>query len=222
MKKFLMVLCGISFLIITSANVCALELVLNGGFETGDFKSWNTGTGLEGNWSINPLNDPPFGTSSDPISGSYDAIAAPVNVTTFSLSQTFEVPVGLITSATLSWSDRIENLFGSPDAASWEFRVDIWDELGSTQNIFSTGTGDLGPNDRSFDVTDILYSNVGQSLTLRFQNLSDPDLFNLTLDNISLDVQVDAAPVPEPTTIMLLSAGIMGLAGCRWKKGQRA
>src|SRR5437016_9904937 len=57
-------------------TVPAVDLILNGGFETSNFANWtviNTGSG---NWSINngTLVSPGDGTTRPPIAGSFDAI----------------------------------------------------------------------------------------------------------------------------------------------------
>jgi hypothetical protein len=225
MKKLLTILCGISLWILISANASALpiEKITNGDFESGSFTGWDIFPISEGAWVINSyagnLPPPPY-VDHDPIAGNYDARVLPTSSgSTYSILQPImDISSGTITSAILSWSDRIENYTPPPDDPTREFRADL---LGDTDvfEIFSTQSSDfpsqVGPNERNYDVTGILNSLAGQSVKLRFQNITKGPL-SVTLDNISLEVEI--TPVPEPATILLLSTGLIGLAGFGRKK----
>ena len=221
MKKLLTVLCGMSLALLIAANASALQMIVNGGFETNDFTGWDVDPDLlEAGWVINDGTDPPPLPDPyvyhNPISGNYDARVLPnYPWGTYWIRQTIiDIPIGSITSAILSWSDRIENYLPELVDPTHQFRVDL---LGDTDafEIFSTQSTQVGPNERIFDVTGYLDSLAGQSIKLSFQNTAKGPL-SVTLDNISLEVEI--TPVPEPATILLLSTGLIGLASLGRKK----
>ncbi len=242
MKKLLTIIGGISLVVLISANASALPLIENGGFEADVFDPfWQVSDpNSESTWVINQrddsstppapgINPPGPGEPLPPITGFHDAKSVQTNIGSSWISQSFSVPVGSITSAILSWSDRIENYAGSFRDGDQEFRVEIFSTSPAdpfVEEIFSTNRPDytdppvqIGSTFRSFDVTSILQPFEGQSLTLSF--LEDPrlDYFNVTLDDISLEVQT--TPVPEPATILFLSTGLIGLACYSRKRRQR-
>jgi hypothetical protein len=172
----------------------ATELITNGDFESGNLTGWTqTNTG-PASWNINNGTFDPAGngTPLPPISGSFDAVAAQTNVSTAILSEPITVPTG-ITSATLSWSDRIRNFGNAFQDPGQEWRVVIRDANGGQiQQVFSTNPGDLlqqvGPNNRSFNLTSLLQSHAGQQIRVSFELQSTIGFFNATLDNVSLSV----------------------------------
>lgn len=236
MKKLLAIIGGISLGILVSVNASALpmiqELIVDGGFESGNLDSWQlSDPNSESIWVINDGTvDPPGRISGplDPIAGDFDVKSVQTNIGSTWIQQSFLVPTGSITSAILSWSDRIENYADSFLDGVQEFRVEIFSTSPTdpfVEEIFSTnppGYTDplvqIGPTSRSFDVTSILRPFEGQLLTLSFLEDHRLNYFNVTLDEISLEVQT--APVPEPATILLISTGLIGLAGYGRKKRQ--
>ena len=167
------------------------ELITNGDFETGDFTGWVV-SGGNGGWQINngTYNPPGPGGTIAPIAGNFDAVSFQTGPGTNILSEPIVVPVD-ITTGTLSWSDRIRNyarVFSDPNQ---EFRVNLRDSGGGLiQEIFSTDPGDplqqLGPNNRSFDVTTLLQSLEGQTIHISFEQQDNLGYFNATVDDISL------------------------------------
>jgi len=192
------------------ANV--FELISNGNFETGDFNGWTSFISGHGAWAMNDgsLAPPPVfpdsngkGNPLSPISGSYDVVSYqpsgwvpacphPAHPGTHVLSQAIKVPTN-IASATLSWSDRIRNHAGWLGDPSQEWRVLIRDTAGNLiQEVFSTDPGDetlqIGPNNRSFNVTSLLQSLEGPQIRVSFEQQDSWSFFNATLDNASLQV----------------------------------
>ena len=109
------------------------------------------------------------------------------------LSEPIVVPE-VVNSAVLSWSDRIRNFAsgGFVDPIQ-EWRVLVLDNGGSLiQEVYSTNPGDpnqqIGPNDRSFDLTTLFQSLGGQTVQLSFEQQSQLFFFNVNLDNVSLQV----------------------------------
>ena len=119
------------------------DLIVNGDFETGDFTGWtviNTGTG---SWSINTGSfDPPGpGEALAPIAGNFDAVSSQTSPSQNILKQQTITLPSSITSAVLSWSDRIRNDGGFFDPDQ-EWRVLILDTNDVLiQEVFSTNPG---------------------------------------------------------------------------------
>jgi extracellular elastinolytic metalloproteinase len=176
----------------------AVNLITNGGFETGDFSGWTVSLVGQNGWRINNGQIDPISpaTPEPPITGSFDAFTDPTGPGTRNITQTFTVPAS-VSQATLSWSDRIQN-FGSSFASNQEFRVQVLDANNNLlQTVFNTKPGDpliqIGPNSRSFDVTSLLQAHAGQALKLRFEEQDSQFYFNATVDNVSLSVTAGPA-----------------------------
>lgn len=170
------------------------ELVTNGDFETGDLTGWTLFNAGNGTWTINDGTFDPPGPSSalPPIAGNFDVVSNQGGPGVHILSEPIVVPVG-ISSATLSWSDRIRNWASDFSDPNQEWRVLILDSVGGLiQEVFSTEPGDalqqVGPNNRSFDLTSLLQSLAGQTIHLSFQQEDNLDFFNVSLDDVSLQV----------------------------------
>jgi hypothetical protein len=157
------------------ADAIPTEYITNGDFETGTFSGWsvtNIGSGI---WIINDGTIDPFGltTPQVPILGIYDAMTNQPGSTLHILSQQITIPSNII-SAEFNWMDRIFShapLVDPPQEAS----VQIRDSTGTfvIAEIWSTNDGDPniqpGPNLKSFDVTSLLQSLEGQTVTITIQ-----------------------------------------------------
>ena len=211
-------LVGAAFLAMAgTANAMPIELVSNGGFETGTFAGWtNTGTGSGFAFTINDGTQDPFGTAVPiaPISGSFDAFSSQSGPGLNTLSQMLALP-GSFSSLILSWDDRIQNWAGVFSDPNQEFRVGFFTGGGALiGTLFSTNPGDaliqIGPNPRSFDVTGLLTPFAGGVIELRLAQQDNLFFFNATVDNVSL-----LAEVPEPGTLALFAFGLLGLSAMR-------
>ena len=201
----------------------ATEHIVNGGFETGDFTGWTKIPSPSGgqDYFINDgshvgLFDPGTLSPQPPISGSFDAVADQVFTDDPAiLSEVFTVPFG-ITSSTVSWKDRIDNIAGFYSDPDQEIRIEIRDATGVTvlTTIFSTNPGDPivqpGPNIRSFDLTAFMQAHEGDDIRFCIMTEARTNPLMYWIDDISLTTQT-AAPiggtfVPIDTTALLLAS----------------
>ncbi|GLX84192.1 hypothetical protein tloyanaT_04440 [Thalassotalea loyana] len=204
-----------------SANAGLIEYVVNGDFETGNTTGWtviNSGT----TWNINDGSYDPCGPAlpMSPISGSYDLVSAQCGPSTASFYQDLVLSSNF-DSILLSWDDRIRNHHSSFNDSSQEFKVRLYDSnLSLINEIFSTNPNDaltqIGPNNRAFDVTNILTGYAGQQVRLEFWQNTQLFHFEVNLDNISLTSTT--TDVPEPSTLAIFALGLMGLASRKFKK----
>jgi len=172
-----------------------VNVIQNGTFDSGSFAPWTVSAiGVNG-WQLNNGALDPQGPAvpQPPIAGAFDIVTDQTGPGLRSISQSFVVP-SVVNSATLTWSDRIQNFGNAFQDPNQEYRVQITDAGGTVlQTVFSTNPGDpliqLGPNNRSANLTALLQSRVGQTLRLRFEEQDNLGFFNVTLDNINLSVE---------------------------------
>jgi len=218
----------------------AVPLITNGGFEAG-FVGWtradavgSDGTFFLQSGTASPLNADPVPA---PPGGTTAAMTDAQGPGSHVLYQNFVVPASL-GSAVLTFDLFIGNRAGAfftPSPASLDFstpllnqqaRVDIL-RVGtgpfsvSSSDVllplFQTNPGDpliSGYTAHSTDLTTLLTANAGQTLQLRFAETDNLFTFQLGVDNVNLDIQT----VPEPSTWVLLSTGLVGLIGYGWQR----
>jgi hypothetical protein len=224
-------------------NASPIQLITNGGFETGDFTGWTVTDllGGSGAWFIDdtsgvtPLSGEP---TVGPAGGSFYAVTDQTGPGTHALSQSFLVPFSA-TSVIVSfdmfmndWSDAGPLDLGLDHTTldNQHARVDIMDILAGA---FSTNPADIiaslippttdglgNPHAYtaySFDITSFVIG--GNSYTLRFGEVDNLSFFNAGVDNIK--VLANSADVPEPTSLALLGLGL-GFIGMTAKRRAKA
>lgn len=177
------------------AQAAPVEYITNGNFETGDFTGWTIINSGSGAWNINNGTFVPVGPglALSPISGSYDIVSDQGGPGLHIATQPISLPTA-ITSATLNWADRIRNHAGVYSEPNQEWRVQIEDILGNLlYEVFSTSPGDplmqVGPNNRSFDLTALMQSFEGQQIVISFEEQDNLSYFNATLDDVSFKIE---------------------------------
>ncbi len=220
------------------------ELIINGGFETGTFSGWTVvrqpGSNNIGNFYVRSGNTTQTGQPTvGPASGTFHAVSSQGGPGAYSLLQTFVVSPGS-SSVVLSFALFTNNYAGqiSVNPAGLNFnafpnqhaRVDI---LSAGASPFDTGAGVLrnfflggnttpGPNpyvNFSFDITNLVGS--GGTFQLRFAEVDNQSFFHLGVDNVSINA-TSAAPIPEPTTMILLGTGLVGVVAKARRRRQNS
>lgn len=223
---------------IVSMQLQAVELVTNGGFETGNLTGWSTsgltvagscGGGLSAtDWNVSNLGTATNCTDpGNPVQGTYavynmfDAGAA----LTYRLWQPIQVPANT-TNATLTWLDAtVWTITGTqPRVVSVRIldstRTNVLATLYS-QNTAANTNGNTGWISHSANATGVLSALSGQSVVLEFsvaiaEAWTGPAGFGL--DGVSLNVGV-TPPVPALSWVSLLAllAG-MAVMGAVWTR----
>ena len=178
-----------------SSSLYSAEYITNGDFETGDLSGWISTDSGSGLWVINDGTFDPAGpgVALAPISGTYDIVSWQYGPGLHLKTQPISLPTA-ITSATLRWADRIRNYGAVYSDHNQEFRVLVKDTSGNViQEVYSTNPGDalmqLGPNNRSFDLTALVQGYEGQQVVVSFEEQDNLGYFNATIDDVSLNIE---------------------------------
>ena len=180
------------------------DLIVNGGFETGDFSGWvvqNLGLGsfVINNGSYDPASpDGPLA----PRGGSYSVLSDQTGLGARTIFQDIAIPVGS-TAVTLSWVDRIHNYaieFADPNQ---EYRVEIRNTSDSVlATVFSTNPGDPLMREWTARGAD-LSAFAGQTVRIAFVEQDGRGFFNVHID----DVRVNAETGGNGAHMVVLAAG---------------
>ncbi len=234
-KKLFFVALALTGLIAPSGH--AVELITNGGFETGDFTGWSlfdqaggSGSFFVDNTTSTPLSGSP---TVGPAGGSFYAVSDQNGPGAHVLLQSFTINPA--STAILSFSMFVNDQSGvgpivNPAGLDYtanpnqHARVDI---LRAGADPFSTNPADVlanfylnvdpfnNPNpytNYSFDLTGLV--GAGGTFLLRFAEVDNQLFLNQGVDNVS----IDGSPVGVPesgSTVLLLGAGLLGMAGIR-------
>jgi hypothetical protein len=206
-KKMLVAL---ALLALVPANGSATELVINGGFETGDLTGWahdGTVVVLEQEWGIHPY------------SGSHMAVLSLLGFLDAELSQ--DVDFSQLTPTRISFAYNVKALDLVPLVDFGTDRLQVFlgthllvDEI-LDANFFSGATASGWHTYTRF----VPGEWMGGSLTFRFvtENWGAGDEgqnFVAYVDGVSAYADDVPATVPDPSsTLLLLGMGLSGLAG---------
>jgi len=213
-----------------STSAGAASLLVNGGFETGDFTGWTvtTASGSDGNLSVTTGGTSPNSGSgvAAPTDGVYYAITDQTGPGAYALVQSFVAAA----SMTLSFDFFAQAFAGLSDTGDLTFtgganqhaRVDI---LTAAAGAFDLGTSIVqtliapianGSPDPFASYTFALNSlTAGTTYQLRFAQVDNQDFFQMGVDNVELT----AAPIPVPAAglLLLTAVGGLGIAARRRK-----
>src|SRR5579871_2887389 len=183
--KTLLVVMAIAVLVCAPAAF-AQNLVTNGSFETGDFTGWNV-NGLE------EVVTGPFYVYTGAQDGMWYSVFGNIG-SDGTISQSFHDTAG----AQYTFSFWLNAVGDSPS----DFSA-MWD--GTT--VYSATNPNTGGVWQNFTFTEVGTGND----TITFAGRDDPAW--IALDNVSVTPAGGGTSVPEPSSILLMGSGVLGLAG---------
>lgn len=208
-----------ALLAVASGASNAANVIVNGGFETGNFSGWttNTLTGSNGQVFVSslvagaslPVSGQP---AAGPAGGSYYAAVDQGGAGGYEFYQSFNVAAGSTVSYSFDLFARDASgvaplnpdFFGpSPSGQAAQYvRVDILSGSTVLANLALLGTNN-GYQNFAGDLTGLL--GGGGLFTFRFRHLDNQLFYHTAIDNIMLDVNATVIPLP--------TAGALGLMG---------
>jgi hypothetical protein len=224
MKKIICILA-----LVFAGNAHSAQILVNGGFETGDFTGWDvTDLGLDGNcpsmnrdWNVSAIDSTGCDLVGGPISGEFSAynMLDGIGPLTYVLSQDFMIN-GSLVSADLSWIHKASWSLSGLDRV---FSVDLLNANDGSliSNLFSESYNDssnLVTSAPMIDALAALSGLEGQSLSLAF-SIFIPEVWTgpagFVLDDVVLDIVTEMnepQPVSAPATMAFLALGLGALA----------
>lgn len=210
---------------VTGALAAPVELVTNGGFETGNLSSWTTsglGSGscpsANNDWNVSSSGS---ATGCSAVANPFGSFAAYVmndgaGSVTYRLAQTFGVAAGTTGGA---FSFNLSSINTSSVDRTLTVSLTNQTTLASI-NIYSASTysGSTAWQTYSTDISAFLAASAGSSVLLAFDNsiaAAWTGPAGLGIDNVSVLANVSA--VPEPGSLALLGLGLVGMVATRRK-----
>ncbi|MFT5674272.1 MAG: hypothetical protein ACI808_000187 [Paraglaciecola sp.] len=223
--------------LVSTTSVQAIPVLVNGGFETGDFTGWTqvssaslggtcakdwyvSGTDVECNQGLNTqLNSAAEGNFST--YNSFDGFAE----TNYTIEQ--DIALGSVSSATLDFDFTLGWDFGLGGLATLDrvFSVSFLDAADSFIGdafVFNVGpsngsTGFIDWTSQSIDVSSLLSSFGNQTVTL-VANIFIPEdrtgPASFGLDAVNLDVEsISSVAVPSPSVFSIFALGLLMMIG---------
>lgn len=202
---------GLVLPLLASTTAMAGEIIVNGGFETGNFNGWTVGHvgNSSNNMYINSSTTAPISGIATPgaKSGSYYAVSDQYGPGSQTLMQSFTTVAGA--NYVLSY-DMFVNSYAAYDPNNQFSSVDLLASDGSViQNFFNGAPAQSAYTNYSFDISDLVGNGT---YSLRFLSLQNNNYQEQGVDNVSI---LETAAVPEPVSISLIGLGLLGLAFTR-------
>ena len=237
MKKTLLAVAAIIGLAAAnSASAAQIELITNGGFETGDFTGWNAQIAAGSNGTVEVISGTTAPTSNIPVPGPSEgtfhavtgqggpgAYAVSQLITFTDILQSLTLSFDLFASTNSSFADTGDLLHtGGPNQ---HVRVDLLvpgSDGFDTSNViasillpFIDGPFPGAYTSYSFDILPLLGNAT--SFILRFGQVDNLGVFSMGIDNVSLLAETSEVPLPAALPFMMTGLAAFGATRRRKK-----
>jgi len=218
MKKFLMVLCAV-VLVFGMFGSASANLISNGDFETGDLTGWTTSGVVD---VVNPATPslPDWLASVQGMDDNFALIGWGTGSGESSLSQSFTVSGTTSINLAFDYAFDFFDINFLKDDTFLAITTYTGDVAGAVTmlDISSSLIGaNYGHYEQTFDLDPTWVLDAEMSFTLSEVGGSFWEAGTFSMAGID-NVNVNTAPVPEPSTILLMGAGLFGLVGYNRKR----
>lgn len=213
------------------ASARADDLIVNGGFETGDLTGWTATSTGDGNFTVtsDPFTPLTYNATVGANSGTYYAVSDDYNGSqTQYLTQSFTTPDSFA-SATLSFAMFVNDVYGEDfGSAGPGGEVSL---LSSTGSLIAVLYGPLDTFESPSGVPNsyVLYSdNIASLLAadttyeLQFSSTDTSGPLNVGIDDVSLITTAAATPEPGTFSLFGLGGALVFWLACRRPKAVEA
>jgi hypothetical protein len=205
MKKFLLILCALTLVFGMAGRASAVSFT-NGGFETGDFTGWDLPTSADGRASV-VTADSGFSATEGTYFANLTANFFIAQNQSWAEGETFSFDWNFNANDYLPYND-----FSILAIMSGGFPIDVV----TLANVQSAGDyAATGWNTYNYTFAAAGSGSIGFGVYNSLDTASDSQLY---IDNVGGSNGNGTSPVPEPSTILLMGVGLLGLAGYSRKK----
>jgi len=212
----LRILASLAVFLLAFASARADQLIVNGGFETGNLSGWTASSTGDGNFSVTSGTIKPLtgNATVGPHSGTFYAVSDDFSGSqTQTLTQSFTTPTSFST-AILSFEMFVNDITGADFGSSGPGgKVTLLSSLGVPISVlygpvdtFESPVGSPNPYLLfSQDIAALLNPNT--TYELQFSSTDTSALINVGVDDVSLVTTASTSPVPEPASGSLFALG---------------
>ena len=175
----------------TSPSQVSPPVIVNGGFEAGNFTGWTLQPSTSFVVANSSLDPPGSDLPASPYQGGFSALS--YNSSTNVMYQDVAIPAN--SHFTLHWADRIRNFGQSFSDPTQEYRVEIRNTTnGVLGTAYSTTAGDpllQEWTERSADLS----AYAGQTIRVVFSKIANLGQFNVLVDSVRITNDLPVAPI---------------------------
>jgi choice-of-anchor C domain-containing protein len=216
MKKKLLAVLAVGVLMLGFSGIAQADLITNGSFELGSYttasyQTLNTGSTAITGWTVTSGSIDWIGNYWTASDGNRSIDLAGSGANGLIVGQSFNTVIGQ------SYLVQFD-MAGNPDKSYDKALIGLM--VGGTQQIFNFDQNTQTKTSMGWETKSFTFMADSTSTKLSFGNYSNDshDSWGAALDN----VRVDAAPVPEPGTMLLFGLGMVGLAVYGTRRNNKA